>query len=302
MIIDKMYRIKWHPSTKEHFIKLGYNFTKIYDEFEVNVFHLNENSSHRVECICDYCGKFFTGQYKRVIKYNKQFCLSCKAKAFKENYLKRTGYDNPRKNPEVKDKIKNSYKETMLSRYGVENCFQLKQVKEQIKETNLKNRGVAYPSQSQEVRKKIEDSCEKHYGKKNPMQSKSIRSKAMNTMIARSHGTNVNTSETQETLWLAIGGELNYKLPETNYHLDIAFPQDKICIEIDGSGHFVYNDFSDDAERERKILSLNWKILRVEADRISPERISFILDAKERLLKLDQPKLVLVFDNVLQRN
>jgi len=46
-------------------------------------------------------------------------------------------------------------KKSNLSKYGVENVFQLKEVKEKSKKTNLEKRGVEFISQCLDIKEKI---------------------------------------------------------------------------------------------------------------------------------------------------
>ncbi|WP_332635070.1 hypothetical protein [Halalkalibacter flavus] len=50
-------QMTWNPSNKKHFVSRGYVFTKIYDEFQVEVEDLNEGSNKPIIITCDYCGR-----------------------------------------------------------------------------------------------------------------------------------------------------------------------------------------------------------------------------------------------------
>jgi hypothetical protein len=54
-IVSSKVIIKWHGSNKDHYIEKGYKFTKIGDEFKVDVKDLLFSSNVSVEFICDYC-------------------------------------------------------------------------------------------------------------------------------------------------------------------------------------------------------------------------------------------------------
>ncbi|MBE2919382.1 zinc-ribbon domain-containing protein [Anoxybacillus flavithermus] len=55
MIPDQKVKIKWHSVNKKYYESLGYIFTKIGDEFEVNIKDLPKGSHALVKFICDYC-------------------------------------------------------------------------------------------------------------------------------------------------------------------------------------------------------------------------------------------------------
>ena len=72
-------------------------------------------------------------------------------------------------------------KNTILVRYGVENISQSEQIKNKKKETTLKNYGVEHNSQSDIIKNKKVDTCLKNNGVEYPQQSQEIRNKSKNT-------------------------------------------------------------------------------------------------------------------------
>jgi hypothetical protein len=55
MLAEQMVKVKWTRRTKTHFESKGYTYTKIDEEFEVNVHDLTSGSHTHVKFICDYC-------------------------------------------------------------------------------------------------------------------------------------------------------------------------------------------------------------------------------------------------------
>lgn len=81
MLLTKIVIVKWHPITKNYYIKKGYIFTKFKDEFEVAVEDLSDGSNVLVDIECDGCEKklniWWVG-YKRTVKENgKIYCHKC---------------------------------------------------------------------------------------------------------------------------------------------------------------------------------------------------------------------------------
>lgn len=77
-------------------------------------------------------------------------------------------------------------------------------------------------------------------------------------------------SQQQEYIHSLVGGELNY--PVNNSSLDIAFPEEKIYIEYDGSGHDLSvklgektNEEFQEKEKKRNyaLFRLGWKSIRI---------------------------------------
>lgn len=55
MLLTKKLKVKWSPSNKKHFVRLGYEFTSFDDYIEVDVNELGRGSSQEVDVGCDYC-------------------------------------------------------------------------------------------------------------------------------------------------------------------------------------------------------------------------------------------------------
>lgn len=90
MIPKQKVKIKWSTSTKQYYIDKGYAFTKIGDEFEVDLKDLPTKSSEKVRFICDYCGNEEWGKYGNLIQgrglTGKDCCKKrdCRSKKFSE--------------------------------------------------------------------------------------------------------------------------------------------------------------------------------------------------------------------------
>lgn len=96
-LITKKVKIKWHVHTKEYYIKKGYFFTELNDEFEVQVEDLTLNSNIIIEMKCDgeKC-KESSARFMRYSTYNRgvglnglYFCRQCNRKDMAET-LNRT--------------------------------------------------------------------------------------------------------------------------------------------------------------------------------------------------------------------
>lgn len=122
--------------------------------------------------------------------------------------------------------------ELNLLRYGVKNQFQRETVKEKSKQTHLKRYGYDHPA-------------------KNPK----IISKIINTM---SKNGNVQASRQQLYIHQIIGGILNYNDNTTGYYsIDVAYPEEKIAVEYDGSGHDLqvqFKNLTSDEFKQKEIV------------------------------------------------
>lgn len=81
-------KIKWMTRNKYKYIGLGYNFTKLYDEFEIPIKHLNDDSSKRVLVCCDECKKEIMTpfrNYNRIVSNSGSYrCRQCNSKNVSE--------------------------------------------------------------------------------------------------------------------------------------------------------------------------------------------------------------------------
>jgi len=83
---DKM-TIKWRNNTKRHFEELGYKFTKLNDEFEINVSDLSLTSTMKIKLICDNvdCKEAYEISYRDYCSRKnpniEDLCKNCKRRS-----------------------------------------------------------------------------------------------------------------------------------------------------------------------------------------------------------------------------
>lgn len=311
ILLTKKVITKWNGRTKQYYIDKGYQFTKIGDELEINVFDLKPYSEVKVEVQCDYCGKKYTISYASYLETERNGKIACKQCAHfrsSETVKERYGVDNIFQVEQFKEKSK----ETIRSKYGVDNISQLPETQKKIKQNNLdkygvtntskldvikekviasnrKKFGVDYPMQLDEFQNRVKQTDIQKYGvlhhtqspdviakrkKTNhekygvefPIQNKDILYKSISTRYK--HG-NFTCSTQQYQLHQLIGGELNY--PFKNFVIDVAFPDEKIAVEWDGSGHDMSVRMGRISNKEFKrnenyrnlvLFNSNWKIIR----------------------------------------
>lgn len=220
----------------------------------------NESFKEKARQTClDRYGVYNYAQTEECHEKMKQACL--------ETY----GVEHASQSEEIKEKVR----QTSLSRYGVEHYAQTEECRRKTKQTNLERYGVEYILQSKEVKEKIKQTNLERYGVEHNMQSKEVLEKRKNTYFERygfdsamkhpdvkmkvvktmhKNGTQ-KTSKQQAYLHSLYGGELNY--PIRYYDVDICFPDEKIAIEYDGSGHnlsVVFGDFTQEEFNQREIV------------------------------------------------
>lgn len=79
VLMPQMVSIKWGTTSRQHYIDLGYEYTKLNDTFEVEVNELTQYSEAKVKCKCDFCGEIYNIPWKRILKFKseKYCCKSC---------------------------------------------------------------------------------------------------------------------------------------------------------------------------------------------------------------------------------
>jgi len=208
---------------------------------------------------------------------------------YKKTCLEKYGVDNASKSNEVKNKIKDvqfekygswysqteeyrdKYKNTCLERYGVESVFQNEEIHNKFQNTMIERYGVKTPLESKEILSKMNKDIEEKYGVKNISQIEDVKFKKAETFYR--NGT-IATSNQQRYVWKIVGGELNYS--NNTPSLDIGFPNEKLYIEVNGSGHdlpvktgWMSREEFDNKERRRYYFLKNqgWNVIFINTPR-----------------------------------
>lgn len=155
-------KIKWHNHNKQHYIDLGYQYTKRGDEFEVNAEDLSHGSKVKVIVVCDYCGKEIIKTYKDYLRDHDNVlgdcCFDCCQIKREQTYMKKYNVANLAQSKEIMDKIQS----TNLKRYGNICSVQGDNIKEKIKQSNREKYGYDWSAQSPIVIAKIRQSLYKN--------------------------------------------------------------------------------------------------------------------------------------------
>lgn len=173
------------------------------------------------------------------------------------------GVDNWSSLPEVRQKVK----DTNMKKYGYECSLQNEEVQNKRKLTCLKKYGVEYAIGSDEVQKKIRKKFKDKYGISSPTQNEEFLKKSIQSRYVNGNQT---SSKIQRFICDCLDGELNY--PFKRYFIDVAFPDRKIALEYNGSGHdlnvrmgkITKKEFDRNENFRRKQLFLDeWRIIEI---------------------------------------
>lgn len=89
-LVTERLKIKWSTTSRQHYIDLGYNFTKIGELFEVDVKDLSDGSCNLVQVACDYCENIVDMQWRQYLNLRGETyccpdCLKHRKKTRDEN-------------------------------------------------------------------------------------------------------------------------------------------------------------------------------------------------------------------------
>ena len=116
MLLSKTAKVIWNSRYKKHSANLGYNFTKMGDEFEAKVEDLTKGSNSLVDIQCDYCGTLYATKWE-VYRRSKQKLINldccnnpeCTGKKAKQAIKEKYNVDSIRELDFVNEKIKETY-------------------------------------------------------------------------------------------------------------------------------------------------------------------------------------------------
>lgn len=82
MLLTKSLKMRWNSRNKDYYISKGYTFTKMKDEFEIDVKDLAKQSKEILNVQCDCCGKeYYPFAYNYFRKdRNEDYCSDCSRK------------------------------------------------------------------------------------------------------------------------------------------------------------------------------------------------------------------------------
>lgn len=272
MLIEQKVKIRWNPNNKKYYVNKNYIYTKINEEFEVDVHDLSEKSHAYIYLQCDYCGKIYPTRYSNyfLTKNNspikKDCCEECKGK---------------------------KQIESNLFVYGVSNITQLESTRNKMEETNLVRFGVKHAIQNEDIKKKASITYKKRTGYDYPSQNPEVQEKIRNSYY--NNGT-IKTSSQQIEIYNLLKENnfiVNLNYPFSKCSLDIAlFINDKkIDIEYDGS-YWHNNSQIKDRKRDEFLKKDSWKILRIKSRRLIPsyenllEKINDLLNNNKHYVEI----------------
>jgi hypothetical protein len=348
LLSDKV-TTRWSSANRTWLIGKGYPYTKLRYEIEILIVDLPPKSNVKIPLQCDYCNSEFTREYNYYYSYHqkgltgKDACKNCLPKRTEEDTLILYGVSNISKLDSIKEKKKN----TTLQNHGVvagfltedarnktNEAIKNEEVKLKRRKTNIEKYGVENVSQSEEIKEKRDKTVQKRYGVNNVFQLEDVKNKSDETMIRKFGVRRVmqdpnimkviiskrnitafknNTipySKQQKYIHSIIGGEFNF--PIDMFTLDVAYLEDKIYLEYQGSGHNLgvkIGNYSEEEFRKRELNRYHylkrrgWKLIEIISlkDQLPNEMElqEMIKFAKMILLNNEYSRVVFDIDNAI---
>lgn len=180
MLLSKTAIVKWNAKIKKHYVDLGYQYTKMGDEFEIKVDDLTKGSSALVKVQCDYCQRIYDIRWN-VYKRSRDKVLihldccgnpECTGKKAHEALHKKYGVNSIWQVEE----ILNKRNQTNLEKYGCINPFGNKEIQEKITQTLYRQNGYG-KRRSSEALAKAKATCLERYGVDNKTKTAEYREK-----------------------------------------------------------------------------------------------------------------------------
>jgi very-short-patch-repair endonuclease len=320
MPVIRPQKIKVRPlGNAEHYRNKGYVFEKNNEFVEVDVEDLHKKFSKKVKCICDEenCHVEFLRSFNNIKDLNLTYCRKCSPKYSMIAYFEKTGYTHPMRNPEVKEKVKQTclknngvpypaqskevrkkYEQTCMEKYGCKNAAQNEKVKEKQAKTNIERYGTICALSNKEIDKKARETCLKNNGVLYPSQNKEVVKKQKITVmnnygvenynqlpeVREKHRQNlINQFKKKNKISTSKPQIHLYKLLNGEHNKEIAqslvvdIIVDSFAIEYDGSGHWLR-------------IELNKDFTLEEFNKKEKEREEIILNKGYKLIRIINPK------------
>lgn len=289
MLIEEDFIVNITNKNIKFYEEMGFKIN-LKDKITVKSSQLTPYNKNVVKVKCDYCGEIinraFRDHYKIVNKemFNgKHACKKCSK--FKNKEIIKEFLDGV--HPSQSEKAIKKRISTNKERYGGNNPFHSTEVKDKAKDTLLKNHGVDNFFKHESFYDIRNKTMIDKYGYAFPMLDPSRKDDIVEKIVKTlSDNNNAPCSTQQKYINDIIGGEINY--PISKLLLDIAFTEEKIYVEYQGSGHNlnvklskINQDNFDKKEKERYyyMKNKNWKMIEIISQKDN-------LPKKDKLLEM----------------
>lgn len=285
--LGEVVEVHWNPMNKTFYENKGYVYTKNGGSIFVKVEDLQPSARVKVKVICDYCHKEFEMlmyAYTRSTKNSTTVaCDSCKVKKTRNTMLEKYGTENCMQVPEIRHKMVT----TLEEKYGVSVPSQLPQhteamkhydkelAKERYIQTCLNRYGVDNAAKLPATIDKMKQTCIEKYGGESSQCDPSVHYKTIQSML---DGGIMPTSKPErqmiELLRNIYGDSCCH--PQYNFGnccFDCLLEVQGIKIDIEYDGKYWHNQKQEkDKRRDFYVMRRGIKVLRFRGDTTPPTK------------------------------
>jgi hypothetical protein len=249
------------------------------------------SSRELVKFFCEKCGKPYASVICNIKQSKRLYCKECSTK---ENNLKKYGDPNYRNLKQIK--------QTMIKKYGVDNCLKIPEIKEKIKKTNIEKYGKEWQVQTKNFEQKSKQTCLKHFGVEYSFQSENNISKSLKTRQERYGDISFNRKYLYQNIWFDSSWELAYYIWLTDVKAKFEFhpnPIEEKYFDNDGKPHTYYPDFLVDGKYQEikgsQFFNKKNEPFDFYTKKFWWEKFNFMKKHNVEIIKFNEIKLILKY-------
>lgn len=305
--LGEFVEIHWNPMNKKFYEAKGYVYNGMNDNFVVKVEDLQPSARVKVKVICDYCHKeveMFMYAYTRSTKHSDTIaCGKCKVKKTRNTMIEKYGTENCMQLPKFRDKVR----ATLEEKYGVSVPSQLPQHAEAMKyydkelakaryaKTCLDKYGVNNVAKLSSTIDKMKQTCVQKYGGESSQCDSYVHYKTIQSML---DGGNMPTSKPErqmvELLRIIYGESCCH--PQYNFGkccFDCLLEVQGIKIDVEYDGKYWHNQKEEnDKRRDFYVMRKGIKVLRFRGN-INPPTKDMIVKGVNYLVNDEHHHLII---------
>lgn len=243
---NQLVTIKWYSGNKDYYSKLGYEFTKMYDTFQVPFKLALHKTKLWVKVCCDYCGEEYVTRYANYELSKSRGKVACK----KCKQLK--------------------IADTLQSRYGSSSLWGSQELRNKAKQSMRNKYGCEYAMQSKEGQEKFKVSMLEKYGYDNPSYSPDLQAKAKSSMYENGKYPTSAPERQLIQMLIQLYGEENCKpgYPVDKVNFDCLLTVGECNIDVEYDGLYWHQGMEDyDRKRNHWLIAQGYKVLRVKGNK-----------------------------------
>lgn len=273
MIVNKSVLIEINEFNKKYYDRKGYK-ANVGQLCEIKIEDLKYKYMGYIDVRCESCLEVRSMIYYYYMKLNKKLingelhsCRKCAISKRRKTNLEKYGHEYPI--IDINSKVYSKNKDTLMSKYGVDNISKLEWVKEKKIETSLANYGTKHTLQSEIIKDKIKNTCLEKYGVDNPTKLREFFLKAQKNAFKKHEFGDLIYQGTYELDFINLcldmniiienGKEFKYDTDRT-YYSDFYIPSINLICEIKST--WTYNcDIKENLRKKQSVIESGYSFI-----------------------------------------